>query len=216
MAQRLQGVCNEHQCLVGLHGTHGHTLDQEVAIKQDHSSVFSRQKPQDLASLALIERQLRAMVDFRTLLLKYKALLAENQALKEENLILKDRLGLAETSEGRSYPQGVQQDVSRAGTSFHLYAKSDPTEKIRLLMSLFKGQQRSFAALDERVVEAHLRGQLVPSIYPLRQDEWCHFLAIDFDKDAWQQDVSTLREVCKAFDVPVAIERSRAGHGAHT
>ena len=199
---------------------------------------------------------MRAMMDFKTLLLKYKALLAENKALKEENLFLKDRLGLAETVEGRFYPEGVQQDASRAETSFHLHAKSDPAEKIRLFMSLFKGRddlyakrwesrdggsgyapvclnewnpvictkpevrcatckQRSFAALDQKIVEAHLRGHLVAGIYPLRQDEKCHFLAIDFDKDGWQQDVSTLRDVCKVFDVPVAIERSRSGHGAH-
>ncbi|MBI4795879.1 MAG: DEAD/DEAH box helicase family protein [Deltaproteobacteria bacterium] len=74
---------------------------------------------------------------------------------------------------------------------------------------------RSYAALDERVIEAHLRGNLVAGIYPLRQDEKCHFLAMDFDKDGWQQDVSTLRDVCTAFAVPVAIERSRSGHGAH-
>ncbi len=74
---------------------------------------------------------------------------------------------------------------------------------------------RSYAALDEKVIEAHLRGNLVAGIYPLRQDETCHFLAIDFDKDGWQQDVSTLRDVCTAFAVPVAIERSRSGHGAH-
>ena len=60
-----------------------------------------------------------------------------------------------------------------------------------------------------------MRGNLVAGIYPLRQDEKCHFLAIDFDKDGWQQDVSTLRDVCTAFAVPVAIERSRSGHGAH-
>jgi hypothetical protein len=60
-----------------------------------------------------------------------------------------------------------------------------------------------------------LRGNLVAGIYPLRQDETCHFLAIDFDKDDWQKDVSTLRDVCAAFAVPVAIERSRSGHGAH-
>ncbi len=76
-------------------------------------------------------------------------------------------------------------------------------------------RQRTFAALDEKVVEAHLRGHLVAGIYPLRQDEKCHFLAMDFDKDGWQQDVSTLRDICTAFDVPVAIERSRSGHGAH-
>jgi hypothetical protein len=76
-------------------------------------------------------------------------------------------------------------------------------------------EQRSFAALDQKVVEAHLRGYLVAGIYPLLQDEKCDFLAMDFDKDGWQQDVSVLRDVCKAFEVPVAIERSRSGLGAH-
>ena len=52
-------------------------------------------------------------------------------------------------------------------------------------------------------------------IYPLRLDEKCHFLAMDFDKDGWEQDVSTLKDVCTAFAVPVAVERSRSGHGAH-
>jgi hypothetical protein len=50
-----------------------------------------------------------------------------------------------------------------------------------------------YAALDEKVIEAHLRGNLVAGIYPLRQDEKCHFLAIDFDKDGWQEDVSARR-----------------------
>jgi hypothetical protein len=34
------------------------------------------------------------------------------------------------------------------------------------------------------------------ALYPLRQDEKCHFLAIDFDKDGWQDDVSALKDVC--------------------
>ena len=196
------------------------------------------------------------MMDFKTLLLKHQALLAENKALKEENLSLKARLGLAEPLESRSSQEGVHQDASSSEPSFHLKDKANPTEKIRLFMSLFKGrddlyakrwenregrsgyapvclnewkpgfcgkpkvkcgfcEHRSYAALDEKVIEAHLRGNLVAGIYPLRQDEKCHFLAIDFDKDGWQQDVSTLKDVCTAFDVPVAIERSRSGHGAH-
>lgn len=32
MAQDLQGVCNEHQCLVGLQGKFGHALDQEKEL----------------------------------------------------------------------------------------------------------------------------------------------------------------------------------------
>ena len=60
-------------------------------------------------------------------------------------------------------------------------------------------KQRSFAALDQKVVEAHLRGYLVAGIYPLLQDERCHFLAMDFDKDGWQQDVSVLRRCLQSL-----------------
>lgn len=76
-------------------------------------------------------------------------------------------------------------------------------------------RHKLYAPLDEKVIEDHLRGNLVAGIYPLRRDEKCLFLAMDFDKDGWQQDVSTLREVCTAFAAPVAIERSRSGDGAH-
>ncbi len=76
-------------------------------------------------------------------------------------------------------------------------------------------QHKSYDALDEKVIESHLRGSIVAGIYPMCHDDTCHFLAIDFDDDGWQKDISILREVCIAFDVPVAIERSRSGSGAH-
>ena len=46
-------------------------------------------------------------------------------------------------------------------------------------------------------------------------DETCYFLAIDFDDGEWQKDISQFREVCLEFDLPIAIERSRSGNGAH-
>jgi hypothetical protein len=76
-------------------------------------------------------------------------------------------------------------------------------------------EHKSYAPLDEKAIDAHLRGNLVAGIYPLGLDEQCHFLAMDFDEDGWQSDVSTLRAVCATFSVPVAVERSRSGHGAH-
>jgi superfamily II DNA or RNA helicase len=74
---------------------------------------------------------------------------------------------------------------------------------------------RSHARLDEYAIDAHLRGMIVAGVYPLLQDETCHFLAIDFDQEGWQEDASALRDVCSAFNVPVALERSRSGQGAH-
>lgn len=74
---------------------------------------------------------------------------------------------------------------------------------------------KSYGTLDERAIEEHLRGNVVIGVYPMYPDETCCFLAIDFDEAGWQQDVAVLRNSCMEFDVPVAIERSRSGNGAH-
>lgn len=78
-------------------------------------------------------------------------------------------------------------------------------------------KNKDFLALNEEVIEDHLRGRhnLVVGIYPMLINETCNFLAIDFDDEGWQQDVSTLREVCAMFNIPIALERSRSGNGSH-
>ncbi len=52
-------------------------------------------------------------------------------------------------------------------------------------------------------------------MYPLLPDETCWFLAVDFDKSSWQSDASAFVATCREHDVPVAVERSRSGNGAH-
>lgn len=185
-------------------------------------------------------------MDFQTLLQRYQSLLAENKALREENRSLRQRLGLGAPVENRSCSETAPANASHLEESCRHHPGSDPEEKIRLFMSLFRGREdlyarrwesrngrsgyapvclnewkqgicgkpaikcaacehRAFAGLDEKVIEAHLRGRIVVGIYPLCQDDTCHFLAIDFDGDGWQEDVSALREVCSAFAVPIAI-----------
>ncbi|WP_320043425.1 DEAD/DEAH box helicase family protein [uncultured Desulfobacter sp.] len=74
---------------------------------------------------------------------------------------------------------------------------------------------QSYGALNESVVEKHLRGEYVIGVYPMNLDETCHFLAIDFDKDGWKQDIAVIRKTCFDFKIPVAIERSQSGNGCH-
>jgi len=38
----------------------------------------------------------------------------------------------------------------------------------------FDCRHQTYNALDEKVIEAHLRGNIVASLYPLRRDEMCH------------------------------------------
>ena len=54
-----------------------------------------------------------------------------------------------------------------------------------------------------------------PAIYPMLPDETCWFLAADFDKKSWMQDIARSVTRRQAKGVPVAIERSRSGNGAH-
>lgn len=74
---------------------------------------------------------------------------------------------------------------------------------------------QNFQPLDEKAMEAHLRGKRTAGIYPLLPDDSCHFLAIDFDKADWQKDVLAIVGNCKNHNIPIAIERSRSGNGAH-
>ena len=55
----------------------------------------------------------------------------------------------------------------------------------------------------------------VVGIYPLHKDETCRFLAADFDKKDWASDINAFREICRRLEIPVAVERSRSGNGAH-
>ena len=74
---------------------------------------------------------------------------------------------------------------------------------------------QAFTAVGDREVLDHLQGRHVMGVYALLEDETCRFLAADFDKESWREDVAAYSETCRAFDVPVAIERSRSGDGAH-
>ncbi|MFO7657787.1 MAG: DEAD/DEAH box helicase family protein, partial [Bacteroidales bacterium] len=76
---------------------------------------------------------------------------------------------------------------------------------------------KSYLPFTDKVAENHLRGRdnLIAGIYPLCNDETCWFLSIDFDDDGWQRDISTIRDVCSEFKIPLSVERSRSGNGAH-
>ena len=52
-------------------------------------------------------------------------------------------------------------------------------------------------------------------VYPMLQDETCHFLAADFDKESWQADAGAFLDTCRRLSLPAALERSRSGNGGH-
>jgi hypothetical protein len=74
---------------------------------------------------------------------------------------------------------------------------------------------QAFIPVSDQVIADHLKGRHVVGVYPLLEDETCWFLAADFDKTSWKEDVAAFSETCRRVGVPVAVERSRSGNGAH-
>ena len=74
---------------------------------------------------------------------------------------------------------------------------------------------QAFVPMDDAAVLAHLQGRHVMGVYPLLEDETCWFLAVDFDKSTWQDDVLAFVATCRHVGLPAAVERSRSGNGAH-
>ncbi len=81
---------------------------------------------------------------------------------------------------------------------------------------------QAFVPLSDVILRSHLTGRaagksgdFTAGIYPMLPDETCWFLAADFDKKSWREDVAAFRDTARAKGVPIAIERSRSGNGAH-
>lgn len=83
---------------------------------------------------------------------------------------------------------------------------------------------RHFAPLTYQDLYRHLDGKDenccdVVGLYAIMPDNNCAFLCTDFDdkscKHGYKDDVLAFVGVCKEWNIPYAIERSRSGNGAH-
>ena len=83
---------------------------------------------------------------------------------------------------------------------------------------------RDFLPITDEVIRNHLLGRefskksirdFTIGVYPLLMDETCWFLAIDFDKEFWMDDVTAFMKTCDKYTVPAILERSRSGTGGH-
>jgi superfamily II DNA or RNA helicase len=74
---------------------------------------------------------------------------------------------------------------------------------------------RALLPLTDTVIYDHLAGDHTIGVYPLLEDDTCHFLAVDFDEAEWRDDTRAYIRSCEELGVPVALEISRSGEGAH-
>ncbi len=74
---------------------------------------------------------------------------------------------------------------------------------------------RLLIPLSDEVIYDHLAGEHTVGVYPLLENDTCHFLAIDFDEAEWRDDARAFMRSCHELGVPAALEISRSGKGAH-
>jgi len=74
---------------------------------------------------------------------------------------------------------------------------------------------RLLVPLTDQTIYDHLAGRHTVGVYPLLEDDSCHFLAVDFDEAEWRSDALAFVQSCRDLGVPAALEVSRSGEGAH-
>ncbi len=76
-------------------------------------------------------------------------------------------------------------------------------------------KNQKFLPADDAAYWKHLAGGHVMGVYPMLSDNTSWFLAVDFDKATWTEDVRAFIATCRKLALPLVVERSRSGNGAH-
>ena len=82
-------------------------------------------------------------------------------------------------------------------------------------------ENKAFLPVTDEVIRFHLSGKdnrskpFCAGVYPMLLDETCWFLAADFDKETWREDITAILKTFSEYGIPAYIERSRSGNGGH-
>lgn len=74
---------------------------------------------------------------------------------------------------------------------------------------------QSFVPFDATSVRKHLIGKMAMGSYAIDEQDRCIFLAADFDKSTWRDDIRAYQKAAGEMHIQVAVEISKSGNGAH-
>jgi superfamily II DNA or RNA helicase len=76
-------------------------------------------------------------------------------------------------------------------------------------------QNKEKIPLTKEIIRHHLSGLFFIGIYPLLEDNSSFFIAIDLDGENWKTDCENIIKEFKVLEIPIYLEKSFSGNGAH-
>jgi len=142
----------------------------------------------------------------------YQYTQTEKELIKSEKIALFRRLFRGRTD---VYPVRWESIKGSAGYSPACGNEWKPGVCLKPRIKCGDCEQRLLLPVTDQVIRNHLTGKHTVGVYPLLSDDTCLFLAVDFDKAEWQENVKAFMQSCRELDIPAALEISRSGKGAH-
>ncbi|MDP3916116.1 MAG: DEAD/DEAH box helicase family protein [Bacteroidota bacterium] len=203
-------LCRKYEALL----KENYSLKEEIKILKTHSVDKELQNIEKVASEGKIESEVKKEDPQQIRILDYPFTITKNSSSAEKKKLYMSLF------RGRDDVYAKRWENDKKGTAGYSPACGNewrPRICQKPKISCAECKNKDYLPLNESVVDDHLRGRnnFVAGIYPLLTNETCYFVAIDFDDEGWEKDITTLRKICSELDIPSAIERSRSGNGAH-
>ncbi|MDY6846831.1 MAG: DEAD/DEAH box helicase family protein [Chloroflexota bacterium] len=202
--------------------TEPHDIDQKIAYLKQALIDLDHRRSQILDELAQLRSQHLAQDFPAQLPLHLNRISIDNHASQEEKILLFRSL-----FKGREDVFPRRFESSKTGKSGYAPVcrnewKAGICQKPKIACR--KCNFREYEPVSDKIIRNHLIGtdpkerpgkDFSIGVYPLLTDETCWFLAADFDKTSWTEDVKVFLETCATYRVPAVLERSRSGNGGH-
>lgn len=203
-----------------------HDIDRLIAQAESRLKSLESERAEILAKLEELRRKREAAIQIEETLAPFLKCIITKDSSSDEKIALFRSL-----FKGREDVYALRWESRKSGKSgFQPACRNEWIKGLCRKREIRCGEcpARDFLPITDAIIRKHLQGldsetkskrairqDFTVGVYPLLLDETCWFLVADFDKESWKEDVASFQKSCHQHNVPVAIERSRSGEGAH-
>ena len=191
-------------------------LDIEHKLKQTLEECDRLRKENEKLKSLLLSNVVKPASSFKKSFPKDKSdIRIQNQQNCKTEVLTEDKISLFRSLfRGREDVYAIHW-TSRHGKSGYSPACANEWDPVLCKKPCSKCDNQKYLPVTDKVIRDHLIGKHTIGVYPLLSNETCYFLAADFDKDGWQDDIAVFMKICQDMEVPAIVERSRSGKGGH-